>query len=324
MKACICTTYGSGSDLTIQTLPDPTPGPGEVAVRVRAVSLNFSDTLLIAGKYQHRPEPPFSPGGEFSGIVEAVGDGVESVQPGDRVMGYMPFGAAREIVIAEEDSLIDLPPGLGFEVAAGLTVVYGTTLHALRDRGELVKGEKIAVLGATGGVGQAAVEIAILMGAEVIACASSPDKLEFAKALGAHHTIDYSTQDLKQTLKALTNGEGVDVVYDPIGGQYSEQALRATGWLGRYLVIGFAAGDIPRIPLNIVMLKGCDVRGVFWGESIVRDPDGHRENMEQILSWVEEGRLKPHIHATYPLEQIPAALQEISDRKARGKVILTM
>lgn len=324
MKACLCTAFGPASTLTIADLPDPTPGPGEVLVRVHALALNFADTLIIQGKYQHRPEPPFIPAGEFAGVVEAVGPGVESLAPGDRVMGYRPYGAACELVISEEDSLIELPDGLDFTMAAGLTVTYGTTLHALRDRGELKPGERVAVLGASGGVGQAAVEIATLMGGEVIACASSREKLDYARTLGARHTVDYSTEDLKTALKTLTAGEGVDVVYDAIGGDYAEQALRATGWLGRYLVIGFAAGEIPRLPLNIIMLKGCDVRGVFWGEAIVRNPEGHRTNMEQILSWVQDGSLKPHIHAIYPLERIAEGLTELSERRVRGKVIITV
>lgn len=324
MKACLCTAYGPASSLVITSVEELEPQPGEVLVRVKAVALNFADTLIIKGKYQHRPDPPFSPCGEFAGIVEAIGEGVESLSVGDRVMGYAPYGAAREKVIAEEAGLIDLPDGVDFETAAGLTVTYGTTLHALRDRGNLVPKERVAVLGASGGVGQAAVEIAKLMGGEVIACASSKEKLAYARELGADHLVDYSRQDLKQTLKDLTNGEGVDVVYDPIGGAFSEQALRATAWLGRFLVIGFAAGEIPKIPLNIVMLKGCDVRGVFWGDSIIRDPDAHRQNMGQILSWVLEGKLKPHIHAVYPLEEIAKGLDELSARKVRGKVIIAL
>lgn len=323
MKACLCKAFGPPSSLAIETLPDPRPAEGDVLVRIKAFSLNFSDTLIIQGKYQYKPEMPFSPGGEFSGVVEAVGDGVEDVSAGDRVMGYVRWGAARELVIASEDDLVKLPDTISFEEAAGLTVTYGTTLHAFHDRAGLAAGEKVAVLGASGGVGQAAVEIALLMGAEVIACASSQEKLAFARELGAHHLVDYSKQPLKETLKALTNGEGADVVYDPVGGALSEQALRATTWEGRYLVVGFAGGEIPKIPLNIVMLKGCDVLGVFWSESIVRDPDGHKDNMMKLLGWVGEGKLKPHIHAVYPIEQIAEALTQISERKVRGKVIVT-
>ncbi|MBD8877296.1 NADPH:quinone oxidoreductase family protein [Roseibium polysiphoniae] len=323
MKACLCKAPGQASDLVIENLPDPKPAEGEVLVRVKACALNFFDTLIIQGKYQYKPEMPFSPGAEFAGVVEAIGEGVSEFAAGDRVMGYIRWGAARELVIATEDDLVRLPDGISFEDAAGLTVTYGTTLHAFRDRAKLTSGETVAVLGASGGVGQAAVEIALLMGAQVIACASSEEKLAFARRLGAQETLDYSKLPLKETLKTMTNGEGVDVVYDPVGGGLSEQALRATAWEGRYLVVGFAAGDIPKIPLNLVMLKGCDVQGVFWGEAVVRDPEGHRENMAQLLDWVADGTLKPHVHAVYPLEEIATALTEIAERKVQGKIILT-
>lgn len=322
MKACLCTTYGPPSALRVETLPDPVPAAGEVLIRVRACALNFFDTLIIQGKYQFRPPMPFSPGAEFAGRVEAVGDGVDQFAAGERVMGYVRWGAARDLVLARESELVRLPDDIPFDIAAGLTVTYGTTLHAFRDRANLQAGETVAVLGASGGVGQAAVEIAKLMGARVIACASSEDKLAFAKTLGADLTLDYSALPLKETLKEMTGGEGVDVVYDPVGGALTEQAVRATAWLGRYLVIGFAAGDIPKIPLNLVMLKGCDIRGVFWGEAVSRDPDGHKANMNQVLDWVRQGRLKPHIHATYPLVDLPQALTEIAARKVVGKVII--
>lgn len=323
MKACLCKSYGPPSSLIIEDLPDPVPGPGEVLVRVKACALNFFDTLIIQGKYQFKPEMPFSPSAEFSGIVEQIGDGVDQVAPSDRVMGYLGWGAARERIIASEDQLVKLPEEVSFEAAAGLTVTYGTTLHAFRDRANLQEGETIAVLGASGGVGQAAVEIATLMGCRVIACASSEEKLAFARNLGATDTVDYSKQPLKDALKELTDGKGVDVVYDPVGGDLAEQALRATAWEGRYLVIGFAAGEIPKIPLNLVLLKGCDIRGVFWGEAVRRDPQGHQANMRLLLDWVAEGRLKPHIHAVYPLEDIPIALGELAARKVLGKVIVT-
>ncbi|WP_299818632.1 NADPH:quinone oxidoreductase family protein [uncultured Roseibium sp.] len=323
MKACLCKTPGPASDLVVEEIPAPTAGPGEAVVQVKACALNFFDTLIIQGKYQYKPELPFSPSAEFAGVVEAVGDGVTELSCGDRVMGYMRWGAAREKVAVRAQDLVRMPDDVSFETAAGLTVTYGTTLHAYRDRGGLRAGETVAVLGASGGVGQAAVEIAAIMGANVIACASSEEKLAFAKSLGAHQTVDYSRQNLKETLKELTGGKGVDVVYDPVGGDLSEQALRATAWEGRFLVIGFASGDIPKIPLNLLLLKGCDMRGIFWGEALNRDPDGHRKNMAQLLDWVREGKLKPHIHAVYPLEQVPAALEEIAARRVRGKVIVT-
>ncbi|MBO6756784.1 MAG: NADPH:quinone oxidoreductase family protein [Roseibium sp.] len=323
MKACLCTAYGPPSSLVVETLPDPQPDAGELVVDVKACALNFFDTLIIQGKYQHKAEPPFSPGAEFAGIVSAVGAGVSDFQKGDRVIGYMRYGAARQKVIAEPDLLVKIPDEVSFEIAAGLTVTYGTTLHAYRDRADLKAGETVAVLGASGGVGQAAVEIAAIMGAKVIACASSEEKLAFARKLGAHETVNYSDQPLKDTLKALTGGTGVDVVYDPVGGDLAEQALRATAWEGRFLVIGFAAGNIPKIPLNLLLLKGCDMRGVFWGAAVERDPAGHRTNMMQILDWVKDGKLKPHIHGVYPLKDIPGALEDIAARKVFGKVIVT-
>ena len=322
MKACLCTSLDAGSKLEIAELPDPVAGPGEVVVNVKACALNFFDTLIIRGRYQYKPDLPFSPSAEGAGVVESVGEGVEGFKPGDRVMAYICWGAAREKIIVPQNLLVPIPDEVSFDVAAGLSVTYGTTLHAFKDRADLKPGETVAVLGASGGVGQAAVEIATIMGADVIACASSQEKLEFAKSLGARKTIDYSTQSLKDSLKDLTVGKGVNVVYDPVGGELAEQAIRATAWEGRFLVIGFAAGDIPKIPLNLPLLKGCDIRGVFWGAAVERDPDGHRANMAQLLEWVKDGKLKPHIHATYPLEQISEALEEIAARRVFGKVIV--
>ncbi|MEP4768706.1 MAG: NADPH:quinone oxidoreductase family protein [Roseibium sp.] len=323
MKACLCKTFGPPSNLNVEELPEPVAGPEDVIVRVKACALNFFDTLIIEGKYQYKPEMPFSPSAEFSGVVETVGSDVSEFKTGDRVMGYMRCGAAREKVVVSADDLIALPEGISFETAAGLTVTYGTTLHAFRDRAQLKPGETVAVLGASGGVGQAAVEIATIMGAKVIACASSEEKLAFAKSLGADELLDYSKEPLKDALKGLTNGKGVDVVYDPVGGDLSEQALRATAWEGRFLVIGFAAGDIPKIPLNLALLKGCDIRGVFWGAALERNPDQHKDNMKQLLEWVRDGKLRPHIHAVYPLEEIATALDEIAARRVFGKVIIT-
>ena len=322
MKACLCTSFGPPASLIITDIAEPVAKPGDVVVSVKACALNFFDTLIIQGKYQYKPEMPFSPSAEFAGVVETVGEGVSLFRPGDRVMGYMRWGAAREKVVVPENDLVTVPEDVSFEAAAGLIVTYGTTLHAYRDRAALKAGETVAVLGASGGVGQAAVEIAAIMGAKVIACASSEEKLSFARSLGAELTVDYSRQPLKESLKELTAGKGVDVVYDPVGGDLSEQALRATGWEGRFLVIGFAAGGIPKIPLNIVMLKGVDVCGVFWGEAVRRDPEGHRQTMRQLLDWVQDGKLKPHIHGVYPLEEIAPALEEIAARRVRGKVII--
>lgn len=322
MKAVLCERLGGPETLVLRDVDMPEPGPGEVLVRVAAAALNFFDTLIIEGRYQFRPELPFSPGAEFAGQVVSVGEGVELFEPGDRVMGYVRWGAVREAVIATEDDLVLLPDGISEDVAAGLTVTYGTALHAFRDRARLEEGETVAVLGASGGVGLAAVEIARAMGARVIACASSAEKLELARAHGAGELVNYAEDDLKARLKDLTDGSGVDVVYDPVGGDYAEAALRATGWRGRYLVVGFAAGDIPKPPLNLVMLKGCDVLGVFWGEAIIREPESHRDNMAQLLAWVAEGRIVPHVHAVYPIEETAQALRELVERRAQGKVVI--
>ena len=320
MQALLCTRIGTPDDLVIAQLPDPVPGPGEVCVRVHAVSLNFFDTLLIANKYQIKPALPFSPGAEFAGVVEAVGLGVSGFQPGERVMAYCRFGAAREKVVLPQAQVIPIPASLDFDRAAGLCVTYGTSYYALKNRAGLQPGETLAVLGAAGGVGIAAVEIGKLMGARVIACASSADKLAFAREHGADETIDYSQEDLKVALRALTRERGVDVLYDPVGGPYAEPALRAMAWEGRYLVVGFAAGDIPRIPLNLVLLRSCDMRGVTWGAWTERDLAGHRANTEQLLAW--EGKLSTHIHAVYPLADAAAALNAIARREVKGKVIL--
>ncbi|MHC5655439.1 NADPH:quinone oxidoreductase family protein [Stappia sp.] len=322
MKAVLCERLGPPEDLVIAEIARPEPGPGEVLVAVGAAALNFFDTLILQGKYQFRPELPFSPGAEFAGRVLAIGEGVELFEPGDRVMGYVKWGAVREAVIASEEDLVALPEGVADEVAAGLTVTYGTALHAFRDRARLEPGETVAVLGASGGTGLAAVEIAKAMGARVIACASSAEKLALAKAHGADELVNYEEEDLKQRLKALTHGCGVDVVYDPVGGTHAEAALRATGWRGRYLVIGFAAGEIPKLPLNLLLLKGCDVLGVFWSEAIVREPEDHRDGMAQLLEWVAQGSVVPHVDGIYPLEETPAALRRIADRQAKGKVII--
>ncbi len=324
MKALLCTRHGTPDDLEIADIADPTPGPGEAVVRVAAAALNFFDTLIIAGKYQFKPEMPFSPAAEFAGTVEKLGDGVTSVKVGDRVLGYMVAGAARERVVIAAGRLVPIPDAVDDDHAAGICVTYGTTFYALKDRAKLQPGETLAVLGASGGVGLAAVEIGKLMGARVIACASSPEKVAFAREHGADGGIDYKADDLKEELRRVTDGRGADVIYDPVGGDYSEAALRSIAWLGRFLVVGFAAGEIPKLPLNLVLLKGCDVQGVFWGSWIERDKAAHRTNTEQLLAWVAEGKLKPHVHAVYPLAEAADALNAIAARKVMGKVILRL
>ena len=321
MKALICETLGPAEMLRIVDTPEPTPGEGEAIVEIAYAALNFFDTLIIEGKYQVKPPLPFSPAGEFSGRVIALGQGSEGVAIGDRVMGHMSFGAARERIAVRADHLIRLPDALGFEKAAGLSIAYGTTLYGLVQRGELRHGETLVVLGASGGVGLAAVEIGALLGARVIACASSEEKLAFARAHGASETINYASSDLRSELKRLASG-GVDVVYDPVGGAQTEIALRLLGWKGRLLVIGFASGEIPRPPLNLTLLKGCDIRGVYWGEFVKREPASHRANMTRLLGWAAEGVLSAHVHAVYEPEDFAKALRSIARREALGKVLL--
>jgi NADPH2:quinone reductase len=322
MKAILCTHFGGPDDLQYQDIPVPAAGPGEAVVAVKAAALNFFDTLLIAGKYQVKPPFPFSPASEFAGVVTSVGAGVAGFAPGDRVLGYGGHGAAREQVAISTARLVKLPDALDFDRAAGLTVIYGTTLHALQDRAKLKSGETLAVLGASGGTGLAAIEIGKLMGARVIACASSDDKLAFTREHGADATINYATEDLKDGLRRATGAKGADVIYDPVGGAYAEAALRSIAWQGRFLVIGFAAGEIPKIPLNLALLKGCDIVGVFWGSFIERDPKGHQANMAQLVRWAAAGKLSAHVHEVYPLKDTAAALKAIASRTVMGKVIL--
>ena len=322
MKAVLCTHFGPAEALRIADIEAPRAGPGEAMVRVKAVALNFFDTLLIAGKYQHKPPFPFSPGAEFAGLVESVGSGVADIAPGDRVIGYSGWGAARERVAVSVQRLIKIPRELDYERAAGLTVTYGTTLYALRERADLKPGETLAVLGASGGTGVACIELGKVMGARVIACASSDDKLGFARERGADETVNYDREDFRAALKRLGGERGLDVVYDPVGGRYAEPALRSLGWLGRYLVVGFAAGEIPKIPLNLALLKSCDIRGVSWGAWTSREPLKQRALMADILQWTATGKLSAHVQAVYPLAEIAAALEILAARKAMGKIVL--
>lgn len=322
MKALLCTHYGTPEELELADLPDPVPQAGEAVVRIKAAALNFFDTLIIQGKYQTKPAFPFSPSAEFAGTVESVGPGVTDFKAGDRVLGFTGYGAARETIAVPTTALTPIPAALDFDRAAGLCVTYGTTLYALKNRAHLAPGETLAVLGASGGTGLAAIEIGKLMGARVIACASSAEKLDFARRHGADDGIDYASENLKDGLRRVTNGKGADVIYDPVGGSYAEAALRGIAWEGRYLVIGFAAGDIPKVPFNLYLLKSANVLGVFWGAWTERDPDGHRANTAQLLTWAAEGRLSSHVHAVYPLSEAAAALKAIAERKVMGKVIL--
>jgi NADPH2:quinone reductase len=324
MKAILCRELGLPETLELAEIAPPLPGPGEVLVRVKAVGLNFFDTLMLAGKYQFRPELPFSPGAECAGRVEALGDGVSGWQMGERVASFPGHNCCREQIVVRADRLLKVPDGISDEQAAGLVVTYGTSLHALKDRARLRQGETLAVLGAAGGVGLAAVEIGSAMGARVIACASSAEKLTLARQHGAEMTLDYAAEDVKEGLRKLTGGRGADVIYDPVGGDLAEPALRAIAWQGRYLVVGFAAGAIPKIPLNLALLKGCDIQGVFWGSFVERDPAGHRANMAEIFAWTLEGKLSAHVHAVFPLAETAKALGVLSRREAKGKVIVKL
>lgn len=324
MKAALCKTLDGPEALVIEDIPAPVAGPGEVVVRVKAAALNFFDTLITCGKYQYKPPLPFSPSGEVAGVVEAIGAGVSHVKPCQRVCGYLGWGGARELVVTKPDLLAVIPDGVDDVAAAGVSVTYGTAMHGLKDRGQVKPGEWVAVTGASGGAGLAAVEIAKSMGARVIAVASSAEKLEVCRAHGADALFNYSEGDLKTGLRELTGGTGVDVIYDCVGGDYAESALRAIAWGGRFLVVGFAAGQIPRIPLNLLLLKNCAAVGVFWGEMATRQPELQRANIEQVLAWVAEGRLKPHIHATYPLARIGEAITSLEKRSVTGKVIVTL
>jgi NADPH2:quinone reductase len=324
MKAALCKSLEGPSALVVEDIDKPDPGPGEVVVRIKAAALNFLDTLITRGKYQYKPEPPFSPAAEVAGVVEEIGAGASGFAIGERVCGYLGWGGARELVAVPAVQLVPVPGRVSDVVAAGVNVTYGTAMHGLVDRARLRAGETVAVLGAAGGAGLAAVEIAKRIGARVIAVASSADKLALCRRHGADAGLDYSTTDLKQGLRELTAGRGVDIVYDCVGGDSAEAALRAIAWMGRYLVVGFAAGAIPKIPLNLLLLKSCDVSGVFWGEATRRNPAAHRANMGTVLSWIAEGRLAPHIHATYPLEETAAAIAVLDRREATGKVVIVM
>lgn len=322
MRAVRCHELIGPAGLRVDEVPEPAPGPGEVLVDVRAAAVNFPDVLLTYGKYQFKPPAPFIPGGEASGVVAAVGPGVTSVAPGARVAATMVHGAFAERVVVPELAVNELPEGVSFEVGAATLLTYGTTMHALVDRAKLRAGETLLVLGAAGGVGLAAVELGKLLGAKVIAAASTSEKLALCRAHGADETIDYATADLKERVKELTRGNGADVVYDPVGGSYAEPALRAIAWQGRYLVVGFAAGEIPRVPLNLTLLKGCQIVGVFWGQFAMRQPEQNRKNAEQLMTWVAEGKLRPHVDEVLPFSRAGYALERLANRQVKGKLVL--
>lgn len=321
-KAILCKAFGPHSTLVLDDIDCPPPGPGEVLVAVKACSVNFPDTLIVQGKYQYKPQLPFSPGCEISGVIKAVGEGVSAFAAGDRVAGFPGWGGYAEEIVMDAKRLAALPARVAFDVAACVPLTYGTSHYALCERAGLKSGETLLVLGAAGGVGLAAVEIGKVLGARVIACASSDDKLAVCREYGADETVNYSRQNLKDAVKDLTAGAGADVVYDPVGGELSELALRATAWQGRHLVIGFAAGEIPKIPLNLPLLKGCSLVGVFWGSFVTRSPEQNRVNLDELFRWVAEGRLHPRIDERFALDEAIKALDVMSQRGVRGKLVL--
>ncbi|MDR6840538.1 NADPH:quinone oxidoreductase family protein [Pseudoxanthomonas sacheonensis] len=325
MKAIVCEAWGPPSSLQLRDLSSPIPGPAQVLVRTRVAAVNFPDALMVAGKYQFKPELPFSPGGELSGEIIAVGSEVKRFAVGNKVVGITMFGAYSQEVLVEASNILPLPNDISdedLELAGSFVLTYGTSLHALKDRAQAQAGETLLVLGAGGGVGLAAVEIGKLLGMRVIAAASSADKLAATKELGADEAIDYASEDLRERIKALTGGRGVDVVYDPVGGDLAEPALRSVGWRGRYLVVGFAAGDIPKIPANLLLLKGSSLVGVFWGEFVRREPALNAENMGLLFSWLRERKIHPLISERYPLSRASDALDRLLARKAIGKLVV--
>ena len=324
MKALVCKEYGPPEKLCIEEHDDPLPRDGEVLVDIKAAGINFPDVLMISGNYQVKIPPPFVPGGETAGIVEAVGNGVTRFKPGDRVIAIPPGGGFAEKCVLTEKLCFPLPENLSFEQGAGFTITYATSYHAFRQCTELKAGETVLVLGAAGGVGITAVEIAKALGARVIAAASSEDKLQFAREAGADETINYSEVPLKESVKELTGGNGADVVYDPVGGELAEQAYRALAWHGRYLVIGFASGDIPKFPINIALLKEASIIGVWWGTWANHNPADSLQNMAELAAMVDKGALNPRVTESYPLARYADAFAAITERRAKGKVVLTM
>lgn len=322
MKAILCKSWGPPDTLVVEDLPDVVPGPGEVAIDVQAAGVNFPDVLIIQNKYQFKPDLPFTPGSELAGVIRAVGEGVTNVKVGDKVLAFVSRGAFAQQIAVPAQTIMPMPPGLDFDTAAAVTLTYGTSHHAVVDRAQLKAGETMLVLGAAGGVGLAAIEIGKALGARVIAAASSDEKLAVCKDHGADATINYSTEDLREAIKAATDGKGPDVIYDPVGGIYAEPAFRSIAWRGRYLVIGFANGEIPKLPLNLPLLKGASIVGVFWGEFARREPKANLAAMRELMGWMAEGKIRPHISGRYPLAETARALNDMAARKVTGKVVI--
>ena len=322
MKAIQCTEWGGPDRLRLADLPRPEPGAGEVRIRVAAAGVNFPDALIVQKKYQVQPALPFVPGTEVAGTIDAVGEGVARLQSGDRVVAFVGLGGFAEFVCAAQTQVAPLPPNADMAVAAGFTLTYATSQHALVERGQLRSGETLLVLGAGGGVGLAAVELGKLAGARVIAAASSGDKLDAARHLGADDLVDYASTDLREAVKAITGGRGVDVVYDPVGGPHTAAALRSLAWRGRLLVIGFAGGEIPQIPANLLLLRELSAVGVYWGEFAKRDPAGNGRLLRQLFAWLAEGRLRPLVSRQFSLAETPLALNELLHRRVVGKLVI--
>lgn len=323
MKALLCKNLGMPDTLVCEEVADLTAPAGKVIVEMKAAGVNFPDALIIQGKYQFKPPMPFAPGIELAGVVKEVGEGVRHVKAGDRVIASCAYGAFAEQVLVDARQVIPLPEGVGFDVGASFLVTYGTSYHALKGRAGLKAGETLLVLGAAGGVGLAAIQIAKALGAKVIAAASTAEKLAVCTANGADEVINYGTEDLRERLKALTEGKGPDVIYDPVGGRFAEPAFRSIGWAGRYLVVGFADGEIPNLPMNLPLLKGASVIGVFWGEYVKRQLPNFIQDLGEMFALVGQGKLRPHVSKAYPLEQGAQALQDLLDRKVVGKVVIT-
>jgi NADPH:quinone reductase len=322
MKAVLCKQWGPPEQLVVEDVPAREPGPQQVRIRVKAAGVNFPDVLMVQKKYQVQPELPFTPGAELAGEVISVGDGVTEFGPGDRVIAFCGTGAFAEEVVAPLRTVVLMPPGVDFDVAAAFTLTYGTSWHAIRDRAALQPGETLLVLGAAGGVGLSAVEVGKALGARVIAAASTEEKLAICREHGADATINYEQEDLREAIRRETGGAGPDVVYDPVGGRFTEPAFRTIAWRGRYIMIGFASGEIPSLPLNLPLLKGASVVGVFWGEFTKREPQANLAGMAELARWLKEGKLRPHISRRYRLEETGQALMDVAARKVTGKVLI--
>jgi NADPH:quinone reductase len=331
MKAMLCKEYGPPETLVLSDVPEPKPGPGQISIQVKACGVNFPDVLIIENKYQFKPPLPFAPGAEIAGTVKALGEGVTRFKTGDRVIASVGNGGMQEVILADPNRCIPMPDAMGFETGAGLVLTYGTSHYALKDRAKLKAGETLVVLGAAGGVGLAAVELGKAFGARVVAGASAQEKVDLAIKHGADDGFVYPTgklsrdqqKEFSEQIKQATGGKGADVLYDPVGGDYAEPAVRAMNWEGRYLVIGFTAG-IPSVPLNLTLLKSCDIQGVFWGAFTARNPTRNQEHLAEIMRWTVEGKLKPYISARFPLARAGEAIRMLADRKAMGKVVVTM